>query len=85
MKAIEILKEENPEAILFDGFEDALVGVARQQYKPSLAVYDRGKCLEVLQARDGMSYEEAEEFFSFNVEGAWVGEHTPLILRSGEE
>jgi hypothetical protein len=28
---------------------------------------------------DGMSQEEAEEYFSFNVEGAWVGENTPLF------
>jgi hypothetical protein len=30
-----------------------------------------------------MSYDEAEEFFSFNCEGAWVGENTPLIAKLG--
>lgn len=80
---LEALAEENPEARLFDGFEGALVGIARQQYKPALAVYDRHKCLEILRTRDGMTHEEAEEFFAFNTEGAWVGEHTPLILTRG--
>jgi hypothetical protein len=27
-----------------------------------------------------MTEEEAEEYFSFNTLGAWVGEHTPLFL-----
>jgi hypothetical protein len=25
-----------------------------------------------------MSYEEAQEFFDFNIEGAYVGERTPM-------
>ena len=76
----EQLAEANPEALLFDGFEDALVGIACQQYKPALAVYDRAKCVEILCARDGMTHEDAEEFFAFNTEGAWLGPNTPLIL-----
>jgi hypothetical protein len=27
-----------------------------------------------------MSYEEAEEYFEFNVSGAWMGPNTPLFL-----
>jgi hypothetical protein len=30
--------------------------------------------------KEGMSEEEAEEYFQFNVEGAWVGENTPIFL-----
>ena len=29
---------------------------------------------------EDMSYEEAVEFFEFNVTGAYVGEHTPAFL-----
>ena len=82
-ETVEILAEANPEALLFDGFEDAFVGFARQQNKPPLAVYDREKCLEILCKRDGMTYEEAEECFGFNTEGAWLGPNTPLILTRG--
>jgi hypothetical protein len=28
----------------------------------------------------GMTYNEAIEYFEFNIIGAWVGEHTPLFL-----
>jgi hypothetical protein len=30
--------------------------------------------------RDGMSREDAEEYFDFNVAGAWVGEGMPVFL-----
>ena len=34
--------------------------------------------------RDGMTYEEAFEFFDFNIMGAWVGKKTPMFLESFE-
>lgn len=70
--------EENPEALLADGFEDAFIGIARRCSQPSLAVYDYTKGVEILMQRDGMSEEEAVEWMEFNVVGAWVGEHTPI-------
>ena len=81
----EALAEANPDALTFDGFEDALIGIASQQHKRPLAVYDRDKCLQILQERDGLNPQEAEECFSFNTEGAWVGENTPLILTRGSK
>ena len=32
--------------------------------------------------KDGMSEDEAEEYFEFNVTGAWVGHGTPIFVRS---
>jgi hypothetical protein len=29
---------------------------------------------------DKMSYEEAVEYFEFNMKGAWMGEKTPVLL-----
>ena len=40
--------------------------------------YSRCKCLEILMKRDGMTEEEALEYFDFNVEGAYMGEKTPV-------
>jgi len=71
------LSEANPDALLADGFEDAFMGhVARFGMQP-VALYDREKCIQILMNRDGMTYEGAEEFFVFNVEGSWVGDGTP--------
>ena len=30
--------------------------------------------------RDEMTYEEAMEFFDFNIQGAWMGEFTPIYI-----
>jgi hypothetical protein len=63
-----------------DGFEKAFVGLATQ-FNRIITVYDYDKCISILQVRDGMTREEAEEFFDYNVSGAWVGEYTPVFLR----
>ncbi len=60
-----------------DGFEEAFVGIATQFNKP-IAIFNRQKCIEIL-CKD-MSYENAVEYFSYNVEGAYVGENTPAFL-----
>ena len=72
---------ENEESALFmDGFDYAIIGVGRQHSKQMLVVYSREKCIEVLVKTQGMTHEEAEEYFSFNCECAWVGEGTPMIV-----
>ena len=43
--------------------------------------YDKDECIAILCRRDGMDYEEALEFFNYNVIGAWVGEKTPLFVK----
>lgn len=79
------LAEENPDALLADGFEEALIGIARRTGQPSLAVYDVRKCLKVLGKKHKMSEEEASEFFEFNVVGSWMGENTPIFFDDMKE
>ena len=62
-----------------DGFEKALLGFG-YQFNTPVAVYSRDRCLHVLMERDGMSREDALEYFDFNVAGAWVGEGMPVFL-----
>ena len=79
----ELIAEVNEEALLADGFEDALIGYVERAGMPSIACYDKYKCIDIL-AND-MSYEEALEYFYFNVLGAYVGENTPCFLTMGED
>lgn len=72
------LKEMNPEILLADGFEEALIGTV-QVFSKTIALYDRDKCIKILVKRDGMSRDDAEEYFDFNVTGSYVGEHTPAF------
>ena len=60
-----------------DGFEKAFMGHARR-FNIEIAIYDYNKCIGILEK--DMTREEAEEFFEFNVVGAWVGEYTPAFL-----
>jgi ssDNA-binding Zn-finger/Zn-ribbon topoisomerase 1 len=62
------------------GFEDALIGIAKRYTKSPLYCYSYSRCIKILQERDGMSEEEAEDYFNFNYVCAWIGEGTPLIL-----
>ena len=77
--ALDMLALLNPEAILFDGCEDALVGWATQQHNDALAVYEYDRLVRVFR-KQGMSHDDAIEWIGFNVEGLWAGPHTPLIL-----
>jgi hypothetical protein len=67
------------EILLADGFEAALIGVVERCGMYPTALYDKDKCIGILVARDGMTQDEAEEFFEFNVLGAWVGAGTPCF------
>ena len=75
----EYIGQHNDEALLADGFEDALMGVG-VIFNRSLATYDMRKCIDILIKRDGMTEEEAVEYFEFNVTGPYVGENTPIFV-----
>jgi len=81
------LAENNDEVMFADGFEDAIIGMVHGACRTPVVAYDYHKCVEILVKRDGMDEEEAEEYISFNVTGAYMGELTPLFvydLRSQE-
>ena len=75
----ECIWEYNEDALVADGFDLALIGFVEGCNRAPVALYDRNKCIDILINRDGMSYEEAVEFFDFNVVGAYVGDNTPLF------
>lgn len=54
-----------------DGYDSAVIGVTNGRL-----VYSVSKVLNILQK--DMPYNEAREFFDFNIAGAYVGEKTPL-------
>lgn len=79
-----ILNEELEDSILLaDGFDGAFLGIATRCGQPPVAVYDAEHCIQIL-VDEGMEYEEALEYFSFNVTGAWVGPQTPMFVEKVE-
>jgi hypothetical protein len=72
-----IIEDINPESLLADGFEDALIG---HEATGGCAVYCYNRCLDILMERDQMTYEEAHEFMEFNVVCAHMGDFTPIFI-----
>jgi hypothetical protein len=67
--------------LLADGFDEALIGYAdswSSDCRCLKAVYSRNKCIEILM-RD-MDEIDAEEYFEFNVAGAYMGPNTPIYV-----
>jgi hypothetical protein len=69
---------EEEELLFVDGFDSAIIGIDTVTYR---VVYNKEIMIEVLIA-EGMSYEDALEHFSYNIEGAYVGEKTPIYCQT---
>jgi len=72
--------DSNPDALLADGFNEAIIGMCERFGMFPVVAYDKDKCINILVQRDNMSYEEAIEYFDFNVIGAYMGEGTPVFV-----
>jgi len=59
-----------------NGFDDAIIGFEGDSLRLAYSVQ---KCIDIL-VDNGLSYEEALEFFEFNVRSAFVGEKTPIWI-----
>ncbi len=85
-KIHEVLVDIDDRILTADGFDEALVGYVEGWFpcdsgvsQGLVAMYDSAKCIQILMDRDGMDRDEAEEFFSFNVIGAYVGGKSPVF------
>jgi hypothetical protein len=74
----DMLAEVHDEMIVADGFDEALIGYVERIGSETVALYDRDKCILILE-RYGMTDEEAVEYFEFNVIGSYVGKFTPAF------
>lgn len=72
-----LVEQTGDENLLFaDGFDSAIMGV---EYGPvNRVAYDASKVIKALM-KQGMDYEQAYEFYEFNIRDAYVGERTPIF------
>jgi len=91
--------EYNEEALLANGFEEAFIGMCHRFGQEPLVAYDRDKCIDILmsdfaEGRENLEtskgeevdlYEEAVDYFEYNVIGAWVGDTTPVFITKYSE
>ena len=67
-------------AIMLDGLDEAIVGIVEEFGNSPRILYSKGKILEILQTRDLMTEQEAEEFYDYNILGLYAGEQNPVFL-----
>ena len=72
--------DDEPEILFADGYDKAIAGVVWDGERTRV-VYETEEILKILM-EDGMSYDEASEYFDFNVAGAYMGVYTPLYLET---
>ena len=72
----ETISEHNPEALFADGFDDSLMGYSSD----GKVIYSVNQIVSTLVNRDGMTPDEAIDYFNFNIECAYVGEYTPIYM-----
>jgi hypothetical protein len=63
-----------------DGFDTAIIGIAEVPGQGVLLAYSEEAILKTLVERDGMTEDDAEEYYTFNILGAYVGPGQPIIV-----
>ena len=74
----ESIKEYNKDALLVDGFNDAITGMCLQFGQLPVVAYDYEKCIQILMK--DMSRDDALEYFEFNIINAYMGLNTPVFI-----
>jgi hypothetical protein len=67
-------------AIMLDGLEDAIVGIVEEFGNSPRILYCKSKILQILQERDLMTEQEAEEYYDYNILGLHAGEQNAVFL-----
>lgn len=68
--------EHNPEALFADGFDQSIMGYSSD----GRVIYSVDSIVRTLVDRDGMTPDDAIDYFNFNIECAFVGEYTPIYM-----
>lgn len=58
-----------------DGFDEAVIGV---DVVGERIIYSVQKVIDILMERDGMDEQDAIDWYEYNMQSTYVGEHTPI-------
>lgn len=67
----------------WEGFDEAIIGPAliwTDRTQVEVLIYDAETMRNILMQRDGMDMEEAREYIEYNIEGAYIGPDTPVLV-----
>jgi hypothetical protein len=77
----ELINTYEHELTIMDGYNDCIMGITERFGCEPHVAYDLKKVLKKLISQ-GMTEEEAREWFDFNMVGAYVGISTPCFVRT---
>ena len=78
---MDLYGDDEPDILFAEGYDEAIAGTVWDGERTRV-VYDTELILELLMGRSEMSYEEAVEYFDFNIAGSDMGVYTPLYLET---
>ena len=61
--------------VIADGFDEAVIGI---DVVGERIIYSVQKVIDILIERDGMDEQEAIDWYEYNMQSTYVGEHTPI-------
>lgn len=67
------------ETMLLDGYDDCLEGMCIRFGQEPVAIYSYEKVIAKLMS-EGLDEVDAQEWFDYNMIGAWVGDRTPAFI-----
>ena len=73
------IEDNYPDALIADGFDKAIMGIVERSGMNPVVLYNKNKCINIMIKRDGMTEEEAIEFYYYNIVGAHMGDYTPCF------
>jgi hypothetical protein len=74
------LNEEVEGAVLLTGLEDAIIGIVEEFGNGKRVLYSKNKIIWKLCSMDGMTLEEAHEYYDYNILGLHAGEQNAVFL-----
>ena len=78
-EVLESLENYSEELIKMDSFDECIIGICLRYGQEACVAYDYDMVIAENMAQ-GMTYEEAVDYFYYNQIGAYVGDHTPCFV-----
>ena len=72
---------DEPDILFADGYDEAIAGTIWDGERTRV-VYKVEDILNIIMERDEITYDEASEYFDFNIAGSNMGVYTPLYLET---
>jgi len=74
----EVINELAEGAVILEGFDDCIIGISEEFGNEPRIVYSKNKIIQKLMV--GIDYEEALDYYYYNILGGYFGEQNPIFL-----